>query len=131
MYVQLVSNTSAAGVPFSANPTYIPDPGPAHNADATALALFTLQEPVQQWTPTATRKIDPRNAPSSMAFTVIKTNAAAFGITIDVTTGGNQGWTTPAGLNADYTLVNSAAALPGSWLIRIDLPNKIVIVTPV
>jgi hypothetical protein len=109
--------------------TAIPDPPAAHNADTTAAA--SVNEPIMQWAPTATRKFDPRDAPNSMGITFIKTNAAAFGLVIDVTTGGNQGWTTPGGLNTDYTLFNSAAAAAGSWLVRIDRPNKTVIATPV
>jgi len=128
---ELVVIEGTGAIDILTNPTRIPNPGPAHNADTTALALALLKEPVQQWAPTATRKIDPRNAPFSMAFTVIKTNTAAFGIAIDVTTGGNQGWTTPGGLNTDYTLFGSANAAAGSWLVRIDLPNKTVIATPV
>ncbi len=107
---------------------YIPNPAVALNADFTASALV---DPITQVAPTATRKFDPRTATTSMALTVLKTNTAAFGITIDVTTGGNAGWTTPAGLNTDYTLFGSADAAAGSWLIRIDLPNKIVLCTPV
>jgi hypothetical protein len=64
-----------------------------------------------------------------MAFTIIKTNALAFGIVINVSPGG--GWTTPGGFETDYTLFNSAAASQGSWLLRIDKPNKTVIATPV
>jgi hypothetical protein len=113
------------------NATYIADPTAApYNADRTALQIFTAQESVVAFAPTATRKIDVRTITSSMAFTIIKTNAAAFGITIDVTTGGNQGWTTSAGLNTDLVLLNSAAAATGSWLVRLDLPNKTVITTP-
>jgi len=113
------------------NPTYIPDPPAAHNADYTALQISNALEPIVQFAPTATRKIDVRTAPNSMAFTVMKTSTGAFGITLDVTSGGNQGWTTPGGLNTDYTLINSDLAQAGSWLVRIDKPNKIVIVTPV
>jgi hypothetical protein len=35
------------------------------------------------------------------------------------------------GFETDYTLFNSAAASQGSWLLRIDKPNKTVIATPV
>lgn len=126
---ELVFVGANANLTPEGNPEYIPDPGPAHDADTTALALYLLKEPVQQWTPTATRNINPQNAPFSMAFTIIKTNALAFGIVINVTVGG--GWTTPAGFETDYTLFNSDAASQGSWLVRIDLPNKTVIATPV
>lgn len=122
------SRAGTAGI-SDASPTYIPDPPAAQNADTDAASQ--VNNPIMQWAPTATRSFDPRTAPYSMGITFIKTNTAAFGIVIDVTTGGNTGWTTPAGLNANYTLFNSAAAAAGSWLIRIDLPNKIVIVTPV
>jgi len=115
----------------AANATSIANPPAAHDADYSALAIFNANEPIVQFTPTATRKIDARVAPSSMAFTVMKTNTAAFGITIDVTSGGSAGWTTPGGLNSDYTLFGSANAAAGSWLVRIDVPNKIVLVTPV
>jgi hypothetical protein len=113
------------------NPTFIPDPPAAHNANTTALAIYNALEPIVQFAPTATRNIDVRTITTSMAFTVMKTNTAAFGINIDVTSGGNQGWTTPAGLNTDYVLFNSAAAAAGSWLVRLDLPNKTVLATPV
>mgnify|MGYP000358187000 CR=1 FL=1 len=107
---------------------YIPDPAAAINANFSAL---TLVDPITEVAPTATRLFDPRNATSSMAFTILKSNTAAFGIVVDVTTGGNTGWITPGGLNTDYTLLNSASAAAGSWLVRIDLPNKTVLVTPV
>ena len=47
---------------------------------------------------------------------------------INVTVAG--GWTTPGGFETDYPLLNSAAAASGSWLVRLDVPNKTVIVTP-
>lgn len=108
---------------------YIPSPLAALNADSDALTQ--VRHPIVKWAPSATRKYDPRTAPFSMAQTMIKTNALAFGIVIDVTTGGATGWTTPAGVDTDYTLLNSAAPSQGSWLIEIDVPNLTVTVTPV
>jgi len=120
---------TAVSTQYLSPATAIADPPANRNADTTAAAL--ANEPISVWVPSATRKIDVRDAANSMGLTIIKNNALAFGIVIDVTTGGNQGWTTPAGLNTDYTLFNSAAASQGSWLVRIDRPNKTVIVTPV
>lgn len=100
---------------------YIPDPVAAINADFDALDIV---DPVTEVAPTATRNFDPRTAETSMAFTLWKSSTGAFGIVIDVTTGGNQGWTTDGGLDTNFTVPNSAAAAAGQWLIRIDLPNK-------
>lgn len=122
------AGTMAEGDDARFSGLYIPDPAVAINADFSAADLV---DPITETAPTATRKFDPRDATTSMAFTILKTNTAAFGWVIDVTTGGNQGWTTPDGLNTDYTLFGSADAAAGSWLIRIDLPNKIVLCTPV
>lgn len=103
------------------NPVWIPSPAAALNADFSAADIV---DPITEVAPSATRKFDPRDATTSMAFTIWKSNAAAFGITIDVTTNGNQGWTTDGGLNTDFILPGSADAAAGQWLIRIDLPNK-------
>ena len=112
------------------SPSFIRHPPADHVADTTAKAL--RQEPVSVWVPSvADLRFDPRDAPYSMALTFIKNSVDPFGIVIDVTTGGPTGWTTAAGLNTDYPLFNSAAAAAGSWLIRIDVPNKTVITTPV
>jgi len=106
---------------------YIPDPNPAINANFSA---STLVDPITEVAPTATRSFDPRDAATSMAFTIWKSNTAAFGITVDVTTGGNTGWTTDGGLNTNFTLPGSASASTGQWLIRIDLPNQRISVIP-
>lgn len=112
------------------NSTYIADPTAARNANFTALQVWNTGDAIVEVAPTATRTFDPRSAPYSMAFTLWKSNTAAFGITIDVTTGGTTGWTTDAGLNTNFTVPNSASAAAGQWLIRIDKPNKRVSVIP-
>lgn len=109
------------------NGTFIPDPAAATNANFSAADVV---DPIMEVAPSATRNFDPRDATTSMAFTLWKSNALAFGIVIDVTTGGNQGWTTDAGLNTNFNVPNSAGAASGQWLIRIDLPNKRINVLP-
>lgn len=108
--------------------TYVRSPVAAIDADTDANAPEIVGHPIVQFAPTATRDINPRTAKTSMAFTVLKSNTAAFGIRINV--GGDATWTTPGGAGVTYTLLNSAAAATGSWLVEIDLPNKIVLVTP-
>jgi len=109
--------------------TYLRSPLAAINADTDANAANVVGHPIVRFAPSATRDIDPRTALTSMAFTVVKTNAAAFGLRINV--GADATWTTPGGAGVTYTLLNSAAAAAGSWLVQIDLPNKVVTVTPV
>lgn len=116
--------------PLLANPLFIENPALPYNANRTFLQLYTAKEAVSLWAPTATRKLDPRTLTVSVACSIIKVNTAAFGLVIDVTTGGTAGWTTPAGLNTDYTLFNSDGAQSGSWLVVIDQPRKIVYATP-
>jgi hypothetical protein len=107
---------------------YIPDPSAtSFNANVTATNIV---DPFTRFAPTATRKLDLRNAVRSFAFNACKVNAAAFGLTIDVTTGGNTGWTTPAGLNTDFPLPNSALAQTGQWAVVVDVPNKVIYVYP-
>lgn len=106
---------------------YIPDPAAAIDANFAAAALV---DSITEVRPTANRLFNPRTAPTSMGFTLWKSNTAAFGITIDVTTGGNTGWTTDGGLNTNFVVPGSASALAGQWVIRIDLPNKRVSVIP-
>lgn len=106
---------------------YIPDPSAALNANFDAAQLV---DPITEIAPTATRNFNPRTAPTSMAFTLWKSNEAAFGVVVDVTTGGTTGWTTDGGLNTNFTLPGSADAAKGVWLLRIDLPNKRISVIP-
>ncbi|MFA6049613.1 MAG: hypothetical protein WC761_00180 [Candidatus Paceibacterota bacterium] len=121
------SSTVTASIETQINPTYIPDPVANRNANTTALVLYNASEAISAWAPTAARTIDPSDAPSSMAFTVLKVNSASFGISIS----GSTGWTTPGGLETNYLLFGSDTAAAGSWLVRVDLPNKIVLCTPV
>ncbi len=108
--------------------TMIPDPPAALNADTDAASQ--VGNPIMEWgVLTADRKFDPRTATFSMAWTFWKSSAAAHKITIDVTTGGNQGWTTDAGLNTNFDIPNSSGAT-GQWLVRIDFPRKRVSVIP-
>jgi len=100
---------------------WIRDPSAAFNADKTATDLLDAGT---KWAPTAQRKFDPRTAKSSLRGAFEKTNTALFGILIDVTSGGNAGWTTPAGLNTDYLLPQSDAGETGVWFWEIDVPNK-------
>lgn len=112
--------------------TWIPDPPADLNADTDALSQ--INNPVMLWAPTASRKFDPRTAPNSMLFWMVKDiTGNVFSITIDVTTGGNAGWTTPGGLNTNFVLTGSGID-PSTiymWLVRIDLPRKTVIVQAV
>jgi hypothetical protein len=113
------TSLTTASLNTQLNPTWIPDPGANRNANTTALALYNAGEAISIWAPTALRTIDPSDAPSSMAFTVIKINTAAFGVQVS-----GSGWT------GNGTLYNSDQATSGSWLVRLDKPNKIIISTP-
>jgi len=116
-----VSGSTSGSVSLSTqlNPTWIPDPGANRNANTTALVLYSAGEAISIWAPTALRTIDVGNAPSSMAFTIVKTNTAAFGVQVS-----GSGWT------GNGVLYNSDQANSGSWLVRLDKPNKIIISTP-
>lgn len=116
-----VSGTVSSSVALSTrlNPTWIPDPGATRNANTTALTLFNAGEAISIWAPTALRTIDVGDAPTSMAFTVVKINTVASGVAVS-----GSGWT------GNGTLYNSDTAASGSWLVRLDKPNKIIIYTP-
>jgi len=113
------SSVSSASLGTQLNPTWIPDPGANRDANTTALVLYNAGEGISVWSPTALRTIDVVSAPSSMAFTVVKINTAATGIQVS-----GSGWT------GNGTLYNSDQANSGSWLVRLDKPNKIIITTP-
>jgi hypothetical protein len=100
---------------------WIRDPSTALDAAITATDLVDAGT---KWAPTAQRNFDPRTAESSLRGCFEKTNILAFGINIDVTSGGNAGWTTAAGLNTDFLLPMSDAAETGVWFWEIDVPNK-------
>lgn len=122
-------NDSAEGATVSlTSPTFIPDPPAALNANTTALAQAA--NPIVEWSLSATRKFDPRNAPTSMSFMFAKMDSTANSVTIDVTTGGNQGWTTNAGLNTDFPIPAFGNSAPAQVVVRVDKPNKTVHVYP-
>jgi len=122
-------NDSAEGATVSlASPTFIPDPPAALDEDTSALAQAL--NPLMEWMLTGTRKFDPRDAPTSMSFMLAKMDSTADGVTIDVTTGGNQGWTTNAGLNTNFPIPAFLNSQPATVVIRIDRPNKTVHVYP-
>lgn len=116
-----VSGSTSGSVSLSTqlNPCWIPDPGADRNADTTALVLYTAGEAISVWAPTALRTIDVATVPTSMAFTVLKINIAAFGVQVS-----GSGWT------GNGLLFGSDQASSGSWLVRLDKPNKIIISTP-
>ena len=102
------------------NPLYVVDPPAVLNTNTTALALYNAKSPIVEVAPTALRTIDVTNAPSSMAFTVVKSNTVAAGIAVTGT-----GW------SGGGTLFGSDLAVTGSWLVRLDKPNKKILYTPV
>ena len=113
------STVTTASLVTQLNPTYIPNPGTNRNANTTALVLFNVGEAISVWAPTALRTIDVASAPTSMAFTVVKINTAAFGIEVS-----GSGWT------GNATLYGSDQPSSGSWMVRLDKPNQIIITTP-
>jgi hypothetical protein len=113
------STSGSVSLATQLNPTWIPDPGANRNADTTALVLFTAGEAISAWAPTVTRTIDVANAPSSMGFTIVKVNTTTAGLQIS-----GSGW------SGNGLLFGSDQAVSGSWLVRLDLPNRIIISTP-
>jgi len=106
-------------------------PGPVLDANTTASAL--LAYPFAIFEPTATRTIDVPGTggtawdlSKSAVIRVMKGTRVASGIVIDVATNGGGLWTTPAGLNQNYTLNTSDDYYSGSWDVIINGPAKTV-----
>ena len=108
---------------------WIPAPAAAINAnfDAADIGVHSIVEVA----PTATRKMDLRDATRSYAFTLWQSNTAAFGVTIDVTTSGAMGWETDAGVDTDFPIPSFGTGVAAHVLIRVDLPNKRINCIPV
>ncbi len=138
--VPVNDGAAADDLALRAMPIYMAEPAAAINADFDG---GDIVDAITEVAPSAARKFDPRVAPPGIpgtagvagaagyAFTLWKSNAAAFGVTIDVTTGGVDGWTTDSGLETDHLIVGSDAAAPGQWLVRVDRANKRINVLPV
>lgn len=106
---------------------YIGDPPPAYATDITALHVTS---PYMRVDATAAAiRFNPRNAEYSLFFILGKI-AGDNEVIIDVTTGGTSGWTTPGGLNTDYTLPGSDGDLALSWLLHVDHRHLTVSVVP-
>ena len=121
---------SSAGTLMAALPSnWIPAPAAAINAnfDAADIGVHSIVEVA----PTATRKMDLRDATRSYAFTLWQSNTAAFGVTIDVTTSGAMGWETDAGVDTDFPIPSFGTGVAAHVLIRVDLPNKRINCIPV
>lgn len=107
---------------------YIGDPPPVYSADITALHVTS---PLMRLDTTGgALRFDPRNAEFSLFFVLGKT-AGANEVILDVTTGGTSGWTTPGGLNQDYTLPGSDLGVPATWMLHVDHRHLTISIVPV